>query len=93
MLKRQKVVYFHITFLFLFLLVVLGVNFLHTEENLRDTDNCPACQFLRSSLTTNQINFFHLPILVGEYYLCFTPKVEHRFIVIILPSSRSPPAF
>ncbi|MCP2620154.1 hypothetical protein NLC35_02785 [Candidatus Aminicenantes bacterium AC-334-K16] len=91
--KRNKRLYFHIAFLSLFLLTVLVVDYLHTERTLQETDNCPACQFLRSSLTTSQINFFFLAPLVWSSYLDPISEVESSFIIVILPASRSPPSF
>ena len=83
--------YYNIIFLFTFLAVTLSINFLHTEKTLTENDNCPACNFLNSSFTTSQINFFHLPppfisgILKSHY--AFT----YKYIITIDPSSRSPP--
>ncbi len=77
--------------LFSFLFITLSINFFHTEKILTRNDNCPACQFQNSSLTTHQINFFHLtpPLLLG--LLSPPESFNHAFILSIQPSSRSPP--
>jgi hypothetical protein len=79
-------------FLFSFLSITLFVNFFHTEPNFKDTDTCPACHFLKSSFTTSQIHFFHLPppaangLLEDDYFFTY---IQNTFIT---PLSRSPPS-
>jgi hypothetical protein len=77
--------------LFLFLLVSLFINFFHCEKTLTRNDNCPACQFLDSSLTTNQIDFFHLPPPSILGILKSLESLNHTFILSSSPTSRSPP--
>jgi hypothetical protein len=82
---------FNVAFLFFFLVITSSINFLHTEHTLAKDDNCPACQFQSSSLTTAQINFFFLPppsfftILRSDVFFNYT------FIFPLTPNSRSPP--
>jgi hypothetical protein len=82
---------FNIVFLFIFLFLILTINHFHTEDTLKRTDNCPACQFQNSTLMTAQIPFFHLPPLsTFEMLKSFESFcISHLFYVI--PSSRSPP--
>jgi hypothetical protein len=87
--KTKK--FFNLAFLFIFLLVTLFINFFHTEKNILKNDNCPACHFLNSSITTSQINFFHLPPLSILGALKTFELFRHTYIPIITPSSRSPP--
>lgn len=55
-------------------------------------DDCPACHFLNSTFTTNQINFFVLPppictgLLESAYSYVSTPNT------VIIRASRSPPS-
>ena len=77
--------------LFIFLGVALSINFLHTETNTYNHNNCPACHFQNSTLVTHLINFFHLPQLTSlatlnpaDFFSCYQ-------VYIILPASRSPP--
>lgn len=77
--------------LFLFLFVSLFVNFFHIEKTLSPNENCPACHFQHSSLTTNQINFFHLPLPSILGILKFLESFNHTYILSINPTSRSPP--
>jgi hypothetical protein len=83
--------FFNIAFLFLFLAITSSINFLHTEHTLAKDDNCPACQFQSSSLTTAQINFFFLPppsfFKILRSYVFF----NYTFIFSLTPNSRSPP--
>lgn len=90
MIKGQRKSFIPI-YLFIFLSVTLFVNFSHTEKTLTDSDNCPACNFQNSSLTTNQINFFHLPppSLLSLFKL--TKSFNFEYILFVNPSSRSPP--
>ena len=83
--------YYNIVFLFIFLFVILFINFFHTEKTLAGNDNCPACQFLNSSLTTSQINFFHLPSLSVICLLESSYSFNYTYILFIEPTSRSPP--
>lgn len=77
--------------LFLFLLVSLFINFFHSEKTLARNDNCPACQFLDSSLTTSQIDFFHLPPPSILGILRSLESFNHTYILPANPTSRSPP--
>ena len=90
MIKRHKR-YFILASLFLFLLVSSLINFFHCEKTLTRNDNCPACQFQNSSLTTNQINFFLLPPPSILGILKSLESFSHTFILSTNPTSRSPP--
>jgi len=78
-------------FLLLFLLVVLFANFLHTEKTLTEDNDCPACQFQHSSLTTAHINFFSVPTLSFFYVLRSFESFNYDFIFSVPANSRSPP--
>ncbi len=90
MINKQRIG-LNLIFLFIFLAVTLFINFGHTEHTLTSQEDCPACHFLNSTFTTCQINFFHLPppsvtgVLKDFYFFNYT------YIVLIAPSSRSPP--
>lgn len=90
MSKIQKK-YSIIIFLFAFLAVTLFINFFHTEHGLQTSNTCPACHFQNSSLTTNQINFFHLPQLSLLETLKTFETSNHNQFFFITPASRSPP--
>lgn len=87
--RTQKL--FNLFFLSVFLVVTLFINFFHTEKNFARDDNCPACNFQRSSLTTTQINFFHLPPPAIFTILKTFESFNYTCIFFIDPSSRSPP--
>jgi hypothetical protein len=55
------------------------------------SNNCPACQFLNSTFTTSQINFFHLPLPSISGILKTFESFNYTHIFINDPSSRSPP--
>jgi len=86
---RKKL--FNLTFLLIFLTLTLFVNFFHTEEIITDTDNCPACQFQCSSVTTGHINFFFLPPpqIAGNLEIFYS--FDYQSVYSIDPVSRSPP--
>jgi len=88
--KRKKL--FNLAFLFIFLTVTLFINFFHTEKTITNKiDDCPACQFLSSSFTTSQINFFYLPTPSFSGFLKLLYSFNYTYTVNIEPSSRSPP--
>jgi hypothetical protein len=89
-IKRRKI--FHLLFLLTFLSVTLFINFLHTENTLSSTDDCPACHFVNSTLMTAQINFFFLPPPRISGYLNSLDFFGYTFIAFVTPSSRSPPS-
>jgi hypothetical protein len=82
---------FNLTFLFLFLFIISFANFLHTEKTLSEDNNCPACQFQHSSLTTAHINFFSVPSL--SFFCVFRSfeSFNYDFIFSVPANSRSPP--
>jgi hypothetical protein len=90
MSKRNKKL-FNLAFLLFYLVIVLTINFFHTEKTLGRDDDCPACHFLNSSFTTSQINFFHLPLLSIIGILKTFESFNYLYLFIIEPSSRSPP--
>jgi len=90
MQDRQKRI-FNIGFLFVFLIVTLGINFFHTEDNAQSSKDCSACHFLNSTIATNQINFFHLPQLTLLETLKTIEDHQFYYIYLIPVSSRSPP--
>ena len=87
--NRQK--RFNLAILFIFLFIILYTNFLHTEKTLSEDDNCPACQFQHSSLSTAQINFFCVPTLSFFHFLKSYESFNYYFIFSLIPNSRSPP--
>lgn len=91
-MKQKRVwILANLSVLFAFLFIVLFINFFHTEKTLTTNENCPACQFQTSSLTTNQIPFSFLPqpSLLGLFKTVDT--FHFTYILTIHPISRSPP--
>jgi hypothetical protein len=82
---------FNISFLLVFLFLTLCINFLHHHNGLQAGDSCPACHFQNSTLSTTQIHFFISPQLALLDTLKTLERSEHDQIVLISPSSRSPP--
>ncbi len=87
-LHRER---FNIAFLFIFLILILTINHFHTEDTLKRSDNCPACQFQNSTLMTAQIHFFLLPQLFPLESLRIFESLTLCHLFFIKPSSRSPP--
>jgi hypothetical protein len=83
--------FFNISFLLLFFIITSSIHFLHTEHTLTKDDNCPACQFQSSSLTTAQINFFYLPPPAFFKFLRSYVFFNYTFVFSLTPNSRSPP--
>jgi hypothetical protein len=90
-IKGRKRKYLNLTFLFIFFSVTLFINFFHTEETLTEERDCPACQFMHSSLTISQINFFILPQLSVIGFLQTIQSSHYVNILAVHPFSRSPP--
>ena len=82
---------FNIAFLFVFLFLTLVINYFHTEVTLKRCENCPACQFLYSTMMTAQIHFFHLPQLLPLESLSIFQSSALCDLFFIATSSRSPP--
>ncbi len=90
MLKRK---HFRLSliFLFIFFLVTVSINFFHIEKTIIENANCPAGNFLHSTLTTAHINFFFMPA-PGFLNLIQTVDFFHyNDLFAIHTRSRSPP--
>lgn len=81
----------NVVFLFTFLFISLFINFFHTEKNVLPDHFCPACHFQKSTLATNQINFFHIPQLNILEILKTFHSFNYTYIFSIESTSRSPP--
>lgn len=81
----------NLIFLFTLLVVILFVNFIHTEKDIKNNKFCSVCHFQNSFLVTCHINFFHLPppLLLG--LLNSAESFNYTFILCVHPSTRSPP--
>lgn len=90
MLQKHRIG-FNISFLLAFLFLTLFINFLHQDTVLQGGNSCPACHFLNSTLTTTQINFFISPQLTLLDTLRTCESLQTDQVVLISPSSRSPP--
>ena len=90
MLKQRRIG-FNLCFLLAFFVLTLSVHFLHNHSGLQGGDSCPACHFQNSALSTTQIHFFISPQLTQLDTLCTLESREHDQVVLISPTSRSPP--
>jgi len=88
-IKRKKL--FNLVFLFIFLIITLFINFIHSEKTLTSSDNCVACNFLNSTFMTSQINFFILPKPAALGILEALYSFNYAYIETIQYSARSPP--
>jgi hypothetical protein len=87
--RGQKLLAFN--FLWIFLLILLTVNFFHTEKNLDHSGSCPACHFQISSLSLTPILPVQLPaLLLVETLSCLDSSVNAA-VFVIDRVSRSPP--
>lgn len=80
-----------IAVLLVFAAVTLGVNFLHTETGPGGRDDCPACQFLTSSLSTSPGIAIVLPALLVQGTLAATEPLRSPEVVVLSRCSRAPP--
>jgi hypothetical protein len=74
-----------------FLFITLFINFLHTETTVSSNDNCPACHFQNTSITTQQINTFFIPQPAISGILKTLEFFHYTYLYIIDPNSRAPP--
>ncbi len=90
-MSAKKIKLLNLVFLHIFLFTTLFINFFHTDKTVLSKDDCPACNFLHSTLATSQINFFHLPQLYLLDSLKTFYSFSHQKIFSLNPTSRSPP--
>jgi len=87
--KRKE--FFGILLLLLFVSTILSINFLHSETTISGDDDCPACHFQNSSITTCQINTFFLPQPSFSGILKTIEFFHYAYLYTIDPNSRGPP--
>jgi len=80
-----------LAFLSIFLLTVLFIHYFHTETTFIEEVDCLACQFIKSSVTIDQIDFFCLPILALLLILQLIEISIYIQKITTSPVSRSPP--
>lgn len=73
--KRRTTV--DIFILGLFLSLTLLANFFHTETTLQERDDCPACQFQKSSLSTAAVHL--APPVVWLFVARIAPEEDVLF--------------
>jgi hypothetical protein len=89
-LKKRNFIIF--ASLVIFFLVVVGINFFHTEKTVYESKDCPAGLFLNSALMTDQIDFFQLPDLSFIELFKSSQPILYHDLTYTDPSSRSPPS-
>ncbi|MFW6140715.1 MAG: hypothetical protein ACOC5S_05110 [Acidobacteriota bacterium] len=89
-LKKRDFIIF--ASLFIFFLVVLGINFFHTEKTVYESKDCPAGLFLNSALMTDQIGFYQPPELTFIELFKASQSILYHDFTYTDPSSRSPPS-
>jgi len=77
--------------LLLFVSTILSINFLHSETTISGDDDCPACHFQNSSITTHQIITFFLPQPSLSGILKTIEFFHYTYLYAIDPNSRAPP--
>jgi hypothetical protein len=88
---NQKKQIFHLVVLLFFVLVVSSANFFHTEKGPVESEQCPACNLLKSTQATSHIHFFHLPSPAFLEILQIEESFDYLYTFIFRPSSRAPP--
>lgn len=71
--------------------VTLGINFFHTETCIVSRNDCPACHFLTSSLSTSPGIVFVVPALICRGTLASVEPLRSNEFVVRSLCSRSPP--
>lgn len=76
---------------FLFGVLTLGIEFLHTEDSIGGQRECPACQFQHSSLSVSPGALVSLPPLVSRDIFLPVEIPAAGETVVSSRSSRAPP--
>jgi len=71
--------------------VTLGINFFHTETGIFGRNDCPACHFLTSSLSTSPGIVFVVPALLCQRTLAPVEPLRSNEIGVFSLCSRAPP--
>lgn len=71
--------------------VALAVNFFHTETGPAGREECPACHFLTSSLSTSPGPVVVVPALLCRGTLPAAEPLCSNDVVVFALGSRSPP--
>ncbi|OGD15669.1 MAG: hypothetical protein A2V76_09385 [Candidatus Aminicenantes bacterium RBG_16_63_14] len=80
-----------IVFLLAFAGLTLGINFFHTETSVVGRNDCPACHFLTSSLSTGPGVVFIVPALLCRETLAPVAPLRSNEVIVLSLCSRSPP--
>jgi hypothetical protein len=90
MLQKHRIG-FNVSLLLVFLVLTLCINFLHHHTGLQGGNSCPACHFQNTTLLTAQIDFFISPqlTLLDTLRICQSLRTDQ--VILITPTSRSPP--
>jgi hypothetical protein len=87
----QKKQILHLVVLLFFVLIVSSANFFHTEKGPVESNQCPACNLLKSTKATSHIHFFYLPSPTLLETLQIEDSFDYIYTTIFHPSSRAPP--
>ncbi len=90
MFSRTRTV-LRIMALLAFASVTLGINFFHTETDIGGRNECPACHFLTSSISTSPGIVFVLPSLICQGIFASVEPLRTNEVFVISLCSRSPP--
>ncbi len=88
-IKKKNLIVF--ASLLVFFILILGINFLHTEKTPQESEDCPACHFQNSIFMTAQIDFYHHPELSLIEIFTSCQIIPYHNLIYIKPSTRSPP--
>lgn len=78
--------------IFLFVCVLVSINFFHTESSPAGARSCPACHFLSSALATLAIIVAALVVIFAAAFLAIVDPVRVYETVVFDSLSRSPPS-
>jgi len=74
-----------------FVAVTLGIPFFHSESGPAAKNDCPACHFLTSSLSTSPGPVFQVPALLCQGTLPAAEPCSSNEVFVLSLASRSPP--
>jgi hypothetical protein len=90
-MDKRRYYFLSLIVLFIFVAVILSIEYFHTEKGALDSPFCPACHFIASALgsLSEAILFFLVFFIVGRVSIPISPLREMRIIFSLI--CRAPP--
>lgn len=91
-MKHRSAGYLKYLTLVLYVAIIFGVNFFHTEKTLQESDTCPACNFAKSSICSSAVYILFLFLLYRIRRTELPAHILAREFIAAATVSRAPPS-